>query len=263
MASGAGRARPARAPFLPEGPPDRDQLDAEPPGGTAAGEEQAPAARQGFRRRRAQSAAGCDGARPAVEGVDDVLVDVEQHVEAGGGVGPRDVAERRGPRVRRLGQQGPEPELRGVAQEGLGRGGRPVRGCWHRGLPLHQRHGDRRGILLRVVHLRCAPPRPWPRRSCCPPVFRLRSKRGKLLLLTSMRIRWPASKKLLVVSGCSVTLYTLPGFHPRQRLVVALAVPEALDRLVQVVRAAVGVDVEHLDGDVGVLHVGRDVRSSA
>src|SRR5687768_2754846 len=39
-----------------------------------------------------------------------------------------------------------------------------------------------------------------------PPVFRLRSKRGKFELDTSMRMRCPVSNTLLVVIGCITTL---------------------------------------------------------
>ena len=54
-------------------------------------------------------------------------------------------------------------------------------------------------------------------------------------------------------------LVDLARLHPHRRLLVALAPPHALDRLVEVVGAPVGVDVDHLDGEVGVLRVGRHV----
>src|SRR5258707_9614422 len=56
-------------------------------------------------------------------------------------------------------------------------------------------------------------------------------------------------------------LVDLVFFHP-DGLVVAITVAEALDSLVQVVGSAVGKDVDDFYGDVGVLHVGRDVDRS-
>src|SRR5262249_55047605 len=42
------------------------------------------------------------------------------------------------------------------------------------------------------------------------PVFRLRSKRGKLLLLTSSLMRWPPRNTLLVTPRSTVSSYTPP-----------------------------------------------------
>ena len=44
------------------------------------------------------------------------------------------------------------------------------------------------------------------------PVFRLRSKRGKLLLETSRRMMWPFRKTLLVAHRSTEILYTWSGF---------------------------------------------------
>src|SRR5262249_26543785 len=44
-----------------------------------------------------------------------------------------------------------------------------------------------------------------------PPVFGFRSKRGKLLLETSRRMRWPFKKTLLVTPASTSIRYTSPG----------------------------------------------------
>src|SRR5207247_8499160 len=47
--------------------------------------------------------------------------------------------------------------------------------------------------------------------------------------------------------------------HPDRGLIVALTIAQALDRLIQVVRRAVRIDVDDLDGDIGILRAGGDV----
>src|SRR5713226_2990364 len=49
-------------------------------------------------------------------------------------------------------------------------------------------------------------------RACSSPVFRLRSKRGKLLLETSSRSLCPARKTLLVAHRSTAMWYVSPGF---------------------------------------------------
>jgi hypothetical protein len=53
-------------------------------------------------------------------------------------------------------------------------------------------------------------------------------------------------------------LVRLPGLH-EYLLVVTIPVAQSLDRLVEVVGSTIGVDVDELDGDVGVLAIGGDV----
>ena len=50
-------------------------------------------------------------------------------------------------------------------------------------------------------------------------------------------------------------LVDLVLLHPHFFL-VAVAIAHALDRFIQVVGAAIWIDIEHLDGEVGVLRVG-------
>jgi hypothetical protein len=72
---------------------------------------------------------------PAVVGQDDVAVHVEENAEPGGSIPPGDLAELGRAWVRGLGHERPEPELDGVAQEGLGPLTGALRGCGHGRLP--------------------------------------------------------------------------------------------------------------------------------
>ena len=89
-------------------------------------------------------------------------------------------------------------------------------------------------------------------------MLRLRAKRGKLLLEISTRIRWPLSICALVDHRADLELVDLAGLH-EDLLVVALTEADPLDGLVDVVGRAVGVDIDQLDGEVGVLGVGADI----
>ena len=50
-------------------------------------------------------------------------------------------------------------------------------------------------------------------------------------------------------------LVDLAGLHPRERLVIAIAITKTLNCFVQIVGVAVGIDVDQLHREVGVLHV--------
>ena len=47
----------------------------------------------------------------------------------------------------------------------------------------------------------------------------------------------------------------LAGFHPHEWLVVAIAIPHPLNRLVEIVGASVWIDIEDLHREIGVLCV--------
>ena len=106
------------------------------PGRPAAGEEEAAPAIERLEDVVAQRL-GLAAPRPPVVGLDHVAVHVEEDREPGGGVLARNPAELGRAGVRRLGDEGTEPELHGVAQEPLG----PLPGGlrWCRHSRLHSR----------------------------------------------------------------------------------------------------------------------------
>ena len=93
------------------------------------------------------------------------------------------------------------------------------------------------------------------------PVFGLTSKRGKLLLEMSSRMRWPFLKTLLVGNRVIVERVDSPGSSGSVRAVVAVA--GADDAVVEVQGVAVGVvgvrrvDIDQLRGEIGVDGRGR------
>ena len=97
----------------------------------------------------------------------------------------------------------------------------------------------------------CAARRTAPSSPNTPPVLGLRSKRGKLLLEISSRMRWPARNRLrrrAEIDGDSV------GCARRQRLRrrLAVAVARAEDAVAERSRRAVGKDVDQRAGEIGV-----------
>ena len=87
------------------------------------------------------------------------------------------------------------------------------------------------------------------------PVLRLRSKRGKLLLEISRRMRWPARKTLLVAQRSIGERKDLPGSQQSRR-VLGIAITGAQDAFGEVDGGAVGEHVDEFGGEVGV-HRGR------
>ena len=133
--------------------------------------------------------------------------------------------------------------------------GRRGRSC----AALYDRHRDLRRILLRVVH------------------DVVRDGRFALVVVVaagvevSIEPREVAARhfdaqpvaRLEVVARrqrLQHDLVDFSRFHPRERFVVTVAIPHALDGLVEVVRAAVRVYVEYFDREVGVPGVGRHVQ---
>ena len=87
------------------------------------------------------------------------------------------------------------------------------------------------------------------------PVFRLRSKRGKLLLEISRRNVWPFRKTLLVAQRSTADLVDLAWIHqPLVLLRIPVAHPENAFR--QILREAIRTDVHQLPGEVRI-HCGR------
>ena len=54
-------------------------------------------------------------------------------------------------------------------------------------------------------------------------------------------------------------LVNLAGLHPHERLVVAVAITQPLNRLIQIVSTTIRIDVDQLHGEVCVLHIGRNI----
>ena len=82
-------------------------------------------------------------------------------------------------------------------------------------------------------------------------MLRLRSKRGKLLLVTSKPIRWPALKRLLVDPEVDRVFVGLAGGE--ERLVIgSVAEAGADDAVGEVAGVAVRSDVDQLAGEIGV-----------
>src|ERR1039458_8623145 len=63
--------------------------------------------------------------------------------------------------------------------------------------------------------------------------------------------------------GLERDLIYFTGFQPGQRLVVSVAIAEALDGLIEVVSRAVGVDVDQLHCEVGIFGIGRNMKRDA
>ncbi len=141
---GRWRREAALPPILPEGPPGGRELDAQAAGGAAAGEEDAAPALERFDEVVAQRL-GLASSRPAVVGLHHVAVHVEQHRQARRRVLAGGLAQLGRAGVGSLGDERPEAELHGVAQESLGPLSRCLRWCRHERSPLPA--GMRQGIL--------------------------------------------------------------------------------------------------------------------
>ena len=121
----------ARPPVLPERAPDRIELDAQPARRATPGEEQPAALAQRLQRRLGHPP-GLPGPCPLAVLPDDVEVHVEERREPVLRAAPGGVAELGGPRVRRLGQERTQEEVRGDPQKLLGAIARRVR-LWRHG----------------------------------------------------------------------------------------------------------------------------------
>ena len=83
------------------------------------------------------------------------------------------------------------------------------------------------------------------------PVLRLRSKRGKLLLEISSRRVWPAQKDVAGGPEIDGDFVNLPGIH-QVACSGGSTVAHAEDAFGEILRKAVGRDVDELGGEVGI-----------